>query len=496
MASAPHEESILFFIKNVGDWTGELHKLCKAGLHPKTREPVHSFEVKVRGPYGAPAQHVGQYEKILLISGGVGATPFCSVTKEINEAVARNFFRRAREDNVIDISSRFSWRSDNSTSEGAEEEPRGPDIQDAGRTVLNGIKRPRRHPRPYLADIKKTPHMIRSRDHEDYSIIPTQTRSQFLYTLVSTSMFNTAMLWLLLIRLSVSLLAVAFSMVDFAGEGTDVFRSLCFTWVDVVLSGIFFVMLLFAIIAELASEKRAIVEEWFVLLPLACLPFVFHSMALAGKGTGIGHIASFEFYVGWPILVMTFLFRYFRIVGRRALLSDTVRKSYQTTKSVDFIWTAKTRDDDMWLIEELSKTVGNSSFVRLHRFITREQNPERNQKKSLPRSPGSFHGELVFRDNYGRPNWQQIFKTFTSKMRNGTTAGIFFCGPPKMAAEVKQAATMAMFDSRYRSISTAQEPTDVARMQSLLFSQGSGPTIPDSLTRSFNVRYVFREERF
>lgn len=77
MASAPHEANILFFVKNVGDWTGALYKLCKAGLHPKTREPVVSFEVKVRGPFGAPAQHFGQYEKVLLISGGVGAIPFC-----------------------------------------------------------------------------------------------------------------------------------------------------------------------------------------------------------------------------------------------------------------------------------------------------------------------------------------------------------------------------------------------------------------------------------
>eukprot|EP00737_Agarophyton_chilense_P004429 gb/GEZJ01005574.1/.p1 GENE.gb/GEZJ01005574.1/~~gb/GEZJ01005574.1/.p1 ORF type:complete len:100 (+),score=4.99 gb/GEZJ01005574.1/:255-554(+) len=77
MASAPQEENILFFIKKAGDWTGDLYNLCKAGLHPRTRVPVDSFEVKIRGPYGAPAQHVGQYEKILLISGGVGATPFC-----------------------------------------------------------------------------------------------------------------------------------------------------------------------------------------------------------------------------------------------------------------------------------------------------------------------------------------------------------------------------------------------------------------------------------
>ncbi|CAN8077150.1 unnamed protein product [Agarophyton chilense] len=495
MASAPQEENILFFIKKAGDWTGDLYNLCKAGLHPRTRVPVDSFEVKIRGPYGAPAQHVGQYEKILLISGGVGATPFCSVTKEINEEISRNFFQKTRMDDVIDMS-QSSWPSEYSSSQCGENSVRGPDILDAGRTLFfDGLKRPRKQSRPFLADIKKTPHMIKTKGHDDLSVIPTQTRSQFLYTLASTSMFNTIMLWLLLLRLSVCLLAVCFSMVDFEGKGTDVFRSPYFTWVDDILSGIFFAMLLFAMVAELVSERRATIEEWLVLLPLAGAPFLFDNMALAGRGTETGHIAAFEFYVGWPILVLTFLFRYFRIVGRRALLSDTIRKSYQTTKSVDFIWTTKTRDEDKWLIEELSKSVGSSSFVRLHRFITREETPE-DQETSVPRSPGSFRGELLFRDNYGRPNWPEIFQNFTAKMKNGTTAGIFFCGPPKMAAEVKQAATMAMFDSRYRSISTAQETTDIGRMQSLLFSQNKGPAVPDSLSRSFNVRYVFREEKF
>lgn len=77
MASAPHEKNMIFFIKNSGDWTSTLYDLCKTGLHPRTRAKVESFEILVRGPHGAPAQHYGQYDKILLISGGVGATPFC-----------------------------------------------------------------------------------------------------------------------------------------------------------------------------------------------------------------------------------------------------------------------------------------------------------------------------------------------------------------------------------------------------------------------------------
>ncbi len=80
IASSPHESEMLFFCKKNGDWTGKLHKL--AGLEPGTGPEY--LDIHVRGPYGAPAQHVGQYEHVVLISGGVGATPFASITKYVH----------------------------------------------------------------------------------------------------------------------------------------------------------------------------------------------------------------------------------------------------------------------------------------------------------------------------------------------------------------------------------------------------------------------------
>lgn len=79
IASSPHESEMLFFIKNTGDWTSKLYELAdhKSGASDDDDNVV----VLVRGPYGAPAQHVGQYEHVVLISGGVGATPFASITK-------------------------------------------------------------------------------------------------------------------------------------------------------------------------------------------------------------------------------------------------------------------------------------------------------------------------------------------------------------------------------------------------------------------------------
>lgn len=40
--------------------------------------------IQVRGPYGAPCQDTIRYSRVVLISGGIGATPFASICKHIN----------------------------------------------------------------------------------------------------------------------------------------------------------------------------------------------------------------------------------------------------------------------------------------------------------------------------------------------------------------------------------------------------------------------------
>lgn len=80
IASAPHEPEIIFYIKAVGDWTRNLYRLFGERL---SNEQANDIEVHLRGPYGAPAQHVGQFDRVILIGGGVGATPFCSVVKDV-----------------------------------------------------------------------------------------------------------------------------------------------------------------------------------------------------------------------------------------------------------------------------------------------------------------------------------------------------------------------------------------------------------------------------
>ena len=73
IASAPHEPMMSFYIKQSGDWTTKLLSLFERG----------EFVLRTRGPFGSPAQSVKSYRRVILISGGIGATPFAAIAKDL-----------------------------------------------------------------------------------------------------------------------------------------------------------------------------------------------------------------------------------------------------------------------------------------------------------------------------------------------------------------------------------------------------------------------------
>lgn len=81
IASAPHEDEATFFIKAHGDWTKKLRDEMEQRLQGEQDQPL---KVVVRGPFGAPTQHVQSYERVVLVSGGVGATPFAAICKDLH----------------------------------------------------------------------------------------------------------------------------------------------------------------------------------------------------------------------------------------------------------------------------------------------------------------------------------------------------------------------------------------------------------------------------
>ncbi|MCL7034967.1 hypothetical protein MKW94_003520 [Papaver nudicaule] len=91
LTSCPAEDHLSVRIRAVGDWTKQLKAIfceaSKAGestsLGAAGGSNTKFPRVLIDGPYGAPAQDYKDYEVVLLVGLGIGATPMISIIKDI-----------------------------------------------------------------------------------------------------------------------------------------------------------------------------------------------------------------------------------------------------------------------------------------------------------------------------------------------------------------------------------------------------------------------------
>ncbi|XP_073159285.1 respiratory burst oxidase homolog protein C-like [Henckelia pumila] len=92
ITSAPGDDYISVHIRTHGNWTRQLNEVCKpptgeSGLlkaHFLQGENNPNFpKVLIDGPYGAPTQDYKNYDVVLLVGLGIGATPMISVVKDV-----------------------------------------------------------------------------------------------------------------------------------------------------------------------------------------------------------------------------------------------------------------------------------------------------------------------------------------------------------------------------------------------------------------------------
>nr|AWK57837.1 NADPH oxidase [Aquilaria sinensis] len=97
ITSAPGDEYLSIHIRTLGDWTSQIKavfaKVCqppsvdqsgllRADIGQGTRMP-RLPRLLIDGPYGAPAQDYKNYEVLLLVGLGIGATPLISIVKDV-----------------------------------------------------------------------------------------------------------------------------------------------------------------------------------------------------------------------------------------------------------------------------------------------------------------------------------------------------------------------------------------------------------------------------
>ncbi|XP_074282570.1 respiratory burst oxidase homolog protein F-like [Silene latifolia] len=92
ITSAPGDDYLSIHVRKLGDWTEELHRVfrdvCDAPLLGRSGRADGTTKkrlpkLRIDGPYGAPAQDYREYNVLLLVGLGIGATPFISILKDL-----------------------------------------------------------------------------------------------------------------------------------------------------------------------------------------------------------------------------------------------------------------------------------------------------------------------------------------------------------------------------------------------------------------------------
>ncbi|KAK9292063.1 hypothetical protein L1049_020017 [Liquidambar formosana] len=97
ITSAPGDDYLSIHIRTLGDWTSKLKTVFSKVCQPPTADQSGLLRADIAkgnnmprmprllidGPYGAPAQDYKQYDVILLVGLGIGATPLISILKDV-----------------------------------------------------------------------------------------------------------------------------------------------------------------------------------------------------------------------------------------------------------------------------------------------------------------------------------------------------------------------------------------------------------------------------
>ncbi|KAF5956486.1 hypothetical protein HYC85_003711 [Camellia sinensis] len=118
ITSAPGDVYLSVHIRTVGDWTQELKRVFTEDVGSASAIGRAKFgqlgnmdqrglpKLLVDGPYGAPAQDYKNYDVLLLVGLGIGATPFISILRDL--------LNNTRTEDQMDSNTEATSRSDDS----------------------------------------------------------------------------------------------------------------------------------------------------------------------------------------------------------------------------------------------------------------------------------------------------------------------------------------------------------------------------------------------
>lgn len=540
-----------FYIKQLGDWTRALHESFQDRLNGDMEQPL---EVYVRGPYGAPTQAVDKYSRVFLISGGIGATPFASICKQIHhlheehdahlhprhepiaddateariqqavqsiydvdmdiitpgpsnvpqpQITARRSHHMGYVTDMLRVTTCsgpiiFDPKQSQKDDEVAPHRDSG-DSQDESLSTINGAGF-----RNKLRSVLKKPATLSSsakaeRQKKSHLGDPVGTALLVLHSSMNT--FGLALLCVA--RMAVSICGSIFDsgFVDLhAPSPTGRWVALAYAVLSTplaLLSGVTVLLELWVHSnASFASARRLLEFIMFFPLSVALTVIEFRRWAINDPGSAV--LVFVQYVLAQSVTFGLIVSRMWRAVGRRGLLDD----GHLSLRPVglphaDFVWVMADDASDAWLRREMADvTLGDAVTVR--RYITRGSNRQSLSEQVQVGAADAEEGRrlsmaLDEATHSGRPDWLNLLSAAARRTRSDGVVGIFFCGPKKMGDQVQACARKIEMWSNLKDAYLRS-----VSVQTLMKDIGLTEESVAARLRDFGcrVRFVYHEENF
>lgn len=465
------------------------------------------LRVRMRGPFGSPAQQTGDYERVILISGGIGATPFTSICKDLHHrklsTVASDPQSTEFEDDTdasfcdITVLNRFNEAVEKLYNLQEDGTPLHPALKvENAKHIARTLSL---SPKITLEPGTSTSHILQDHSSSDAVLAVEEDTYPRLFMAVNNifsrllgALHTTRLMFLLLLSLVLRICIVCgIAIVNDAKFGfRNAFNEPAAPWsigVDAILGFILTMVMLPTLILELSYLRSAYFDRIGRILDL----IVFCPMSIASTTRaflswaspevyGSLRIAHFTIYL--PLLFVLLCYRLYRSVGEQNLLETGGAlwqwRRPQTIPKVDFVWTTPTSESDVWLRENLSDLASDSN-LELHRYLTREK------------ETGDEIGTIS--SHIGRPDWHELFSKITGGTSSKRGIGVFFCGSAPMGSAIRKALREVEVFSNLRGAYLSKFSDDELARD---FQATSLSDVHRLREYGCNVRLVFREENF
>ena len=513
IASAPHEKSMVFYIKADGNWCTRLYEAFER--REKNIE-MQGLLVKIRGPYGAPAQHTGAYKHVVLVSGGIGATPFASIAKELHHnsitnvpeharlakqqgETATKFINRGLPSQVrVSVDYLYGYSTEDEREKSAEQVK-----LDEAKKRADSLKLDSFH--SIASDAWETSNLSASEGHlqldvESNLLIPKRIqrfleywhpRKRLLAFLQSTRV-TLSLLMAMIVRFALVCILAIWKQAEFGWSETVIHSTGYWAVLIDAILGLMIASIMFVVLVlEISFMKTKFftrsgrVLDLCAFFPLAVLSAVA-SIESYRRPSSTGALTAAHFAVLLPLQFLLLANRLYRSLGSRTLLASQPPscgcRCAEKVPNADFVWVTKTIKDDEWLTNEL-RSLADGPSLRLHRFVTRQTQEEVDRESQEPH----------ISTEAGRPDWEKLLARIADRTTSGAEVGVFFCGPKPMGAALKKAIEQVEVKSTLRGSYLATLGDDEVKRD---FSIDNYDDVARLRRFGCFVRFVFREENF